>query len=70
VQRIEELISIAPVFEGLASEHLALIARCGHNERVPAGTMLLREGQPAERFFLIRRGSVAVEVHARGEARW
>jgi len=66
VQRIEELISIAPVFEGLASEHLALIARCGHNERVPAGTMLLREGQPAERFFLIRRGSVAVEVHAPG----
>ena len=28
--------------------------------------MLLREGDPADRFFLIRRGAVALEVHAPG----
>jgi CRP/FNR family transcriptional regulator, cyclic AMP receptor protein len=66
VRRIDQLIAAAPVFQGLNPEHLTLIAGCAQNEHVPAGTMLLREGEPAVRFFLIRRGSVAIEVHAPG----
>jgi CRP/FNR family transcriptional regulator, cyclic AMP receptor protein len=66
VRGIDELIAAAPVFEGLSTDQLALIAGCGHNEHVPAGAMLLREGDSADRFFLIRRGSVAIEVHAPG----
>ncbi|MGO9884825.1 MAG: cyclic nucleotide-binding domain-containing protein [Solirubrobacteraceae bacterium] len=66
MKRIDELIAAAPVFEGLAAEHLALIAGCGQNLHVPAEEMLLREGDPADRFFLIRRGTVALEVHAPG----
>ena len=66
MQGIDELIAAAPVFEGLSTDQLALIAGCGHNEHVPAGAMLLREGESADRFFLIRRGSVAIEVHAPG----
>lgn len=66
MKRIDELIAAAPVFEGLAAEHLALIAGCGQNLHMPAEEMLLREGDPADRFFLIRRGTVALEVHAPG----
>jgi CRP/FNR family transcriptional regulator, cyclic AMP receptor protein len=66
VKGIEELIAAAPVFEGLRAEQLALIAGCGHNEHVPAGAMLLRAGDAADYFFLIRRGTVALEVHAPG----
>ena len=66
MQTIDALIADAPVFEGLRSEQLALLAGCAHNEHVLADTMLLREGEPAEHFFLIRRGSVAIEVHAPG----
>jgi CRP/FNR family transcriptional regulator, cyclic AMP receptor protein len=66
VQRIDELIAAAPVFEGLSSEQLALIAGCAHNEHRPGGAMLFHEGEPADRFFLIRRGSVAAEIHAPG----
>ncbi len=66
MQGIDELIAAAPVFEGLSTDQLALIAGCGHNEHVPAGAMLLREGESADRFVLIRRGSVAIEVHAPG----
>ena len=66
MQRIDELIATAPVFEGLPAEQLALIAGCGHNEHAPTGAMLLRSGEAADRFFLIRRGSVAIEVHAPG----
>jgi CRP/FNR family transcriptional regulator, cyclic AMP receptor protein len=66
VQTIDELIASAPVFDGLHGEQLALIAGCGRNEHRESGAFLLREGEPAERFFLIRRGTVALEVHAPG----
>jgi CRP/FNR family transcriptional regulator, cyclic AMP receptor protein len=66
VRTIDELIATAAVFEGLRSDHLALIAGCARNQHVPADAMLLREGEPADDFFLIRRGSVSLEVHAPG----
>lgn len=64
MQTLDQLISQAPIFAGLAPAHLALIAGCARNQHVDAGTLLLREGDPAERFFLIRRGQVALELHA------
>jgi len=61
---IEDLITDAPVFAGLVPAHRELIAGCGVNQQVGAGTFLLREGDPAEQFFLVRHGAVALEVHA------
>lgn len=66
MRTLEDLITASPVFAGLEPAHLALIAGCGMNERVPAGQYLFREGRPAERFFLIREGGVALEVDAPG----
>jgi len=66
MRAIEDLIAQAPVFAGLTTAQLELIAGCGHNERVDAGAFLFREGAPAERFYLIRSGTVALEVHAPG----
>ena len=63
---IEDLINEAPVFAGLTPAQLELIAGCAANEHVAAGEYLLREGEPAERFYLLRHGSVALEVHAPG----
>ena len=66
MQTIDELIASAPVFDGLDQAQLELIAGCGRNEHVAAGAFLLHEGDPAERFFLIRRGTVALQVQAPG----
>jgi CRP/FNR family transcriptional regulator, cyclic AMP receptor protein len=66
VQTIDELITESPTFAGLDPPQLELIAGCARNEHVEAGTLLLREGEPADTFFLIRRGVVALEVHAPG----
>ena len=66
MQTIDELIASAPIFDALEREQLELIAGCGRNEHCESGTLLLREGEPAERFFLIRRGTVALEVQAPG----
>ena len=64
MRTIDQLIADAPVFAGLERSQLELIAGCGHNEHVAAGTLLLREGDPADTFFLLRSGAVALEVHA------
>jgi CRP/FNR family cyclic AMP-dependent transcriptional regulator len=63
---LEELIADSPVFAGLAAEHLALIAGCAVNERFPANARLFGEGDPADRFYLIRGGAIALEVQAPG----
>jgi CRP-like cAMP-binding protein len=59
-------MTASPVFAGLAPEHLTLIAGCARNERATAGSHLFREGAPAERFYLIRKGALALEVDAPG----
>ncbi len=66
MQTLEELIAHAPVFAGLDPAQLTLIAGCARNEHVEAGSYLLREGDPADRFYLIRHGAVALELHAPG----
>lgn len=64
MQTLDELIAQSPTFAGLDEAHLALIAGCGRNDHAPAGTLLLREGEHAENFCLIRHGTVALELHA------
>ena len=66
MQTLEQLIAGAPVFAGLAPAQLQLIAGCAVNARFNAGELLFREGGPAERFFLVRAGAVALEVEAPG----
>ena len=64
MQTLEDLIAQAPIFAGLSPRQLELVAGCGANEHAAAGAYLFREGEPAERFFLIREGAVALEVDA------
>jgi CRP/FNR family transcriptional regulator, cyclic AMP receptor protein len=66
MRTLDELIADAPVFAGLAPSALRLIAGCAHNEHVDPGTMLFREREPAGRFFLVRKGAVALEIAAPG----
>ena len=64
MQTLDELIAAAPLFEGLDDRYLRLIAGCGANEHFAAGEMLFREGEAAERFYLLRAGVVAIELDA------
>ena len=66
MQTLDQVIARAPVFAGLQAAQLSLIAGCARNLHVDARTLLLREGDPAERFFLIRHGTVALEVNSPG----
>jgi CRP/FNR family transcriptional regulator, cyclic AMP receptor protein len=39
---------------------------CGHEQHVEPGERLCREGDPADRFFLIQSGAVALEIAVPG----
>jgi CRP-like cAMP-binding protein len=63
VETLDELIAHAPVFAGLGSENLALIAGCAQNVGFDDGELLFREGEPADSFYVVRRGRVSLELH-------
>ncbi|MBT3359072.1 MAG: cyclic nucleotide-binding domain-containing protein [Rhodospirillales bacterium] len=63
---LDKLIRDHPFFEGMDDEALELIAGCAANERFDAGQYVFREGQPADKFYMVRHGSVALEVRAPG----
>jgi CRP/FNR family transcriptional regulator, cyclic AMP receptor protein len=65
---IEQILGEQPFFAGFAREHAALVAGCARNRRFDPGAYLLREGEPANEFFLIRHGKVALEIVAPGQA--
>ena len=69
MQTLDELIAASPVFAGLSETQLRLIAGCGMNERFEAGVYLFHESHPADRFYLIREGAVALEIAVPGRGR-
>ncbi len=59
---IDELLAEHPFFAGLTPEHVELIAGCGVNVHLAPGASVFDEGQPADTFYVLRRGSVAIEI--------
>jgi len=67
VESMEELLETVPVFEGLSSEFLNTIAGCASNVRFDEGQTLFEEDEEANRFFIVRQGLVAVDMHVPGQ---
>jgi CRP/FNR family cyclic AMP-dependent transcriptional regulator len=59
---LEDVIREHPFFHGLVDKHLAIIAGCAKNAHFPEGQVLLKEGDPANEFYFIRKGLVSVEI--------
>jgi CRP-like cAMP-binding protein len=68
VRTLDELLADVPALAGLAAEQRELIAGCAMNVTFASGEYLMREGEAADTFFVIRHGTVAIEtfVPARG----
>jgi len=62
MEGIEEILGRHPFFAGFAAAHGRLVAGCARNQRFAAGEYLFREGDPADAFFLVRHGRVALEL--------
>jgi len=65
-QTLEHVLSRHGFFDGIDAEYLALIAGCASNVVFSDGAFLFREGDPAETFYLVREGAIALEMAAGG----
>jgi CRP/FNR family transcriptional regulator, cyclic AMP receptor protein len=66
METLEPLLREHEFFRDLDPGYLALLVGCASNVRFGEGSFLFRESEPADRFFLIRQGRVAVEIAAPG----
>jgi len=57
-----------PFFEGMGPAYRDLVTGCAANEAFAAGKYIYREGEAANKFYLIRQGRVALEVHVPGKS--
>lgn len=64
MQTLEPIVANLPLFAGMNEEHLALIAGCAANVRFEAGDYVGRIGEPADHFWVIREGSVSLELNS------
>ena len=60
------IIDEHPFFQGIDVSLRDLLVGCAANERYESGQFLFHEGQKAEKFFLIRAGTVAIEIDQPG----
>jgi CRP-like cAMP-binding protein len=68
METLERILAAHPFFHELAPAHLDLLVGCAANRRFDVGRFLLRAGEEANEFFLLRDGKVALELTAPGRA--
>ena len=61
---IRDLLANQQLFREFADSDLDLFAGCGRNQVFETGTYLAHEGDAADSVFVVRRGRVALELHA------
>jgi CRP/FNR family transcriptional regulator, cyclic AMP receptor protein len=63
-ENLLEIMKKHPFFNDLDEKHLQLLVGCASNVMFKEGDHLFHEGESATKFYLIRSGRVALEIHA------
>jgi len=66
MENLKSILATHAFFEGMTEPYLDLMAGCAKNVRFEVGEEIFHEGEDAAWFYLIRHGSVALEVEALG----
>jgi CRP-like cAMP-binding protein len=66
VQTLEPIIAAHGFFRELDPKYIAIITGCGKSVRFRAGEIVFSEGDPADAFYLLRSGRVALEIDVPG----
>ncbi len=56
-----------PFLQDLSAAHLETLTGCARQTSFPGGSLILHQGDAADRFFLIEEGCVALEADRRGQ---
>jgi len=62
METLEPLLREHIFFKGLDEKFIQLLAGCSSNRLFEAGKYILRSGEEANEFYLIRKGLVAIEI--------
>ena len=68
VKGVESVIAAHPFLRDLRPAHLRLLADSAMRVRFEKDELIFREGDPANRFYLIEEGRVSLESHRADEA--
>jgi CRP-like cAMP-binding protein len=63
MKTIDELLGEHDFFKNFSDAERKTISGCGKLEHFESNVWLAREGDPAQAFYLIRRGQASIEVH-------
>jgi CRP-like cAMP-binding protein len=66
-ERLEKDVAAHPFLIGMADHHVRLLTDCAMRSHFHAGEVIFREGEAANRFYLIERGKIALESSTLGE---
>jgi CRP/FNR family cyclic AMP-dependent transcriptional regulator len=66
MQTLDQLLGEAAALQSLPAGHRETMAGCARLRTYEPGAPLLAEGEPADEFFLIRRGMVVIETDVPG----
>ncbi len=66
MQTLEPILAEVEVFRGMKPEHLAHMSGCASNVRYEAGEFAGRAGDPADKFWIVRQGRLALEIFVPG----
>jgi CRP/FNR family cyclic AMP-dependent transcriptional regulator len=63
METLERILTEHPFFQGLEQRHLQLLIGCASNVVFKADQPIIRQGEEANQFYLIRHGKLAIEIH-------
>lgn len=69
MQNLEKILADHPFFKDIEGQYLNLIVGCASNVRFKQDEIIFSEGQEANHFYIIREGSVALDIHDPGSGR-
>lgn len=66
MRTLDAVVLEAPIFADLDAQYAEQLAGCSRTVGFEAGETLFREGEPADVFYVLRRGRVALELFVPG----
>jgi len=61
-ENLSDVLRQHPFVAGLSGPHLDILLGCASNVHIPEGSYVIREGQVANKFYLLRTGRIALEI--------
>lgn len=67
IEGLDKLMKEHSFFKNMTKGSCKILSGCAQNECFDAGAYVVHEGDPADKFYLIRNGSVSLELHIPGK---